>query len=247
MLISLAVTVVFSILMSNFQHNVSADFLDRMTTNAPSGAPAMSEADKRKMRETMEQGSSMFQAMFYQAASFGGSLVALFIFSTAVTAEVRKGTIRVTLSKPVSRNQYLLGKYLGGVVVMMGYAFVTSSAILLFAGSQGLSLSPAMKFAPWLMFCRQLMLGSVAMLLSLFVHPLIACALAFFAGNGFYSPYNPLYYLLPSYGLFNSFFQFLQGTMLTGKDVLWLTLYALDFAAIMILFALWRFRSKELI
>ena len=185
--------------------------------------------------------------MFYQVASFGGSIVALFIFSTAVASEIRKGTIRLTLSKPVSRTQFLLGKYLGGVVVMAAFALLTWFAILIFAQTQNLELSPVIKWAPWLMFCRQLMLGSLAMLLSLFMHPIIASVLAFVAGNGFYSLHNPLYYILPSYKDFNVFFQVLEGTLLNLKDVAFLSLYAADFVVIMLLLALWRFRTKELV
>jgi ABC-type spermidine/putrescine transport system permease subunit II len=91
------------------------------------------------------------------------------------------------------------------------------------------------------------MLGSLAMLLSLFMHPIIASVLAFVAGNGFYSPPNPLYFVLPSYKDFNVFFQVLQGSLLNVKDVAFLSLYAADFVAIMLLFALWRFRTKELV
>jgi ABC-type spermidine/putrescine transport system permease subunit II len=108
-------------------------------------------------------------------------------------------------------------------------------------------LSPAIKWAPWLMFCRQLMLGSLAMLLSLFMHPIIASLLAFFAGNGFYSSPNPLYFVLPSYKDFNVFFQVLQGSLMNSRDVAFLSLYAIDFVAIMLLLALWRFRTKELV
>jgi ABC-type transport system involved in multi-copper enzyme maturation permease subunit len=180
-------------------------------------------------------------------ASFGGSLVALFIFSAAVATEIRKGTIRITLTKPVSRTQYLLGKYLGGVAVMAGYALIASAAIVLFARFGELELSPAMKFAPWLMFCRQLMLGSLAMLLSLFVHPFLGAVLAFFAGNGLYGKLNPLFYLLPSYSAFNLFTQMVQGTLVSGNDVLLLSLYALDFVILMLVFAQWRFRTKELV
>jgi hypothetical protein len=102
-----------------------------------------------------------------------------------------------------------------------------------------------MKYAPWLMFCRQLMLGSLAMLLSLFMHPAIACVLAFFAGNGLYSIHNPLYYLLPSYDPFNLFIQIIQGSMMKEGDVLLLSLYSLDFVVLMLLFAWWRFTRKE--
>jgi hypothetical protein len=91
------------------------------------------------------------------------------------------------------------------------------------------------------------MLGSVAMLLSLFMHPMIASLLAFFAGNGLCSQSNPFYYILPSYQDFNVFFQIVQGSLMRPKDVAFLSLYAVDFAAIMLLLALWRFRTKELV
>jgi len=219
----------------------------RVRLNSQRDASNLSKEDRQKLTEQMDQVSSMFQAAFYQVASFGGSLVALFIFSTAVATEIRKGTIRITLTKPVSRTQYLLGKYLGGVAVMAGYALIASAAIVLFARFGELELSPAMKFAPWLMFCRQLMLGSLAMLLSLFVHPFLGAVLAFFAGNGLYGKLNPLFYLLPSYSAFNLFTQMVQGTLVSGNDVLLLSLYALDFVILMLVFAQWRFRTKELV
>lgn len=90
------------------------------------------------------------------------------------------------------------------------------------------------------------MLGSLAMLLSLFMHPAIAGVLAFFAGNGFYSPTdNPLYYLLPSYAPFNVFEKILTGSLMNENDVALLTLYAADFVILMLLLAWWRFQSKE--
>jgi ABC-type transport system involved in multi-copper enzyme maturation permease subunit len=245
MLVSLAMTVFFSAIMSRTRQNITAQFdVSATETNSPV-FKNMNEEDRKKMTEAMEQGASAIQGFFYAASSFGGSLVALMIFSTAVTSEVRRGTIRLTLSKPVSRTQYLLGKYLGGIVVMAGYAIIASVAVLLFSASQKVELSPILRYAPWLMFCRQLMLGSLAMLLSLFIHPAIGAVLAFIAGNGLYSTANPLYYLLPSYAPFNVFIAILQGSMMKGTDVILLTLYALDFVVLMLLLALWRFQKKE--
>lgn len=245
MLISLAMTVFFSVVMNHTRKNITDQYAGSdFQTNSPMFSK-MSAEEQKKMNEAMEQGVSMIQGFFYAATSFGGSLVALWIFSTAVTSEIRRGTIRLTLSKPVSRAQYLLGKYLGGVVVMAGYAIIASVAVLLFSASANVELSPVMRYAPWLMFCRQLMLGSLAMLLSQFMHPIIACVLAFVAGNGMCSPSNPLYYLLPSYAPFNVFQQIIQGSMLNTGDVLLLTLYALDFVTLMLLLAWWRFEHKE--
>ena len=257
MVATLAATLAFSAMFSSFKGNMNESFMDQygydlkgsdLKGSSPKeGKSRISEKDRREMRAQMEMASSGFQTFFYVVASFGGSLVALFIFSDAVSSEIRKGTIRLTLSKPVSRAQFLLGKYLGGVAVMAGYALLASAAMLAFAYSQEFELSPAMKFAPWLMFCRQLMLGSVAMLLSLFVHPLVAAVIAFFAGNGFYSHYNPLFYILPSYGEFDLWGEVFSGSLLRASDVGFLTLYAADFVAIMLLLAIWRFRYKELI
>ena len=248
MLASLALTIFFSITLASARKNITQSFSDdQMATNSFMGTNQMSQTDRRKFSEQMDMASSSIQAGFYGIASFGGSIVSLFIFSTAVASEIRRGTIRLTLSKPVSRSQFLLGKYVGGVAVMAGYALIASLAIFIFAQSQNVDLNPAIKWSPWLMFCRQLMLGSLAMLLSLFVHPIIAAVLAYFAGNGFYSLDNPIYYILPSYKDFNVFFQVLEGSLINLKDVVFLSLYAADFVVIMLLLALWRFRTKELI
>lgn len=248
MLASLALTIGFSVVMKSTRENITESFVeDRIAADSSQSNKPMSESDRRKLREQLDQVSSMFQAGLYGVASFGGSIVALFIFSTAVTSEIRRGTIRLTLSKPVSRPQFLLGKYLGGVAVMASYAVIASLAIFAFAQSQSVDLNPAIKWSPWLMFCEQLMLGSLALLLSLFMHPIIASVLAFFAGNGFYSPPNPLYFVLPSYSDFGVFLDVLQGRLVDWKDVVLLSLYALDFVAIMLLLAVWRFRTKELV
>ena len=248
MLASLALTIAFSVMLSSAQKHVTESFSDeRVITESHKGKEPLTESERRKLHEQMESMSSMFQAGFYGVILFGGNIVALFIFSTAVSSEIRRGTIRLTLSKPVSRTQFLLGKYLGGVAVMASYALIVSVAILAFAQSQGMELNPAIKWSPWLMFCEQLMLGSLALLLSLFMHPIIASVLALFAGNGFYSPPNPLYFILPSYSDFGVFFDVLRGTLIEWTDVALLSLYAFDFVAIMLLLAMWRFRTKELV
>ena len=200
MLATLALIIFFSVTLSKAREGISESYSDDSTNKTSlTVTNGMSETEQRHFRESMENASSQIQAMFYEVALFAGNLVSLFIFSTAVTGEIRRGTIRLTLSKPVSRLQFLLGKYLGGVLVMMAYACLVTAAIWFFAGAQSVDLNPAVKWAPWLMFCEQLMLGSVAMLLSLFMPPIVAAVLTFFSGNAFYSTSNPLYYILPGY------------------------------------------------
>jgi hypothetical protein len=77
------------------------------------------------------------------------------------------------------------------------------------------------------------------------MHPAIACVLAYVSGNGVYSTANPIYYLLPSYAPFNVFREIIDGSVMNASDVLYLTLYAVDFIVLMLLLAWWRFKSKE--
>ena len=115
------------------------------------------------------------------------------------------------------------------------------------AYADGLDLSLAARYAPWLMFCQNLMAGSVALLLSLLMHPLIAAVVAYFASASFLSSPNPLYFILPSYDRYNVFALIAGGKLIALEEIFMLTLYAFDVAAIFLLLALWRFRSKELL
>ena len=247
MVASIALTVVVSMMFSSARESMTESFAVQIDADPKSPTAKMTEKEKRQFKESMEEASFGFQMGFYFVASFGGTIVALFIFSTAISSEIRSGTIRVTLAKPVSRTQFLVGKYLGAVAVMAAYTAVASIAMVAFTHTQRIELSPALTYVPWLMFCKHLMLGAVAMLLSLFMHPIVASAITLFTGNGFYSDRNPLYYLLPSYGDFDLYREVFSGTLMDVADVGWLTLYAIDFVVVMLLLALWRFRKKEIV
>ena len=247
MVASVALTIAFSVMFSNMRTGMTEDYMEQLGTDSKGPLAKMSEEEQKQLRESMEEMSFTFQGWFYIVASIGGSIVALFIFAIAVTSEIRSGTIRVTLAKPVTRTQFLLGKYLGAVAVMAGYTAIASVAMLVFTHTQQVELSPAMTWAPWLMFMKQLMMGALALLLSLFVHPIVAGAIALFATSGFYSHSNPLYYVLPSYGDFDLFGDVFSGTIVSASEVGWLTLYAIDFVVVMLLLSLWRFRKKEIV
>jgi ABC-type transport system involved in multi-copper enzyme maturation permease subunit len=246
MLLTVGLTVIASVSLSAMQRQIAAQYEQDSDKPLP-GTEKMSEQERKQMREAMESAGSMFQGLFFVAASFGGTVIALFIFCNAVSSEIRRGTIKVTLTKPVSRTQFLLGKYLGGVAVMLFYWSAMSAAIVFFARSQQTELAPAAAYAPWLMLWTHLMLGSVGMLLSLYMHPLLAGVLAFFASASFLNPPNPLYFLLPSYDRFNLFGEIVLGTLVRPRDVALLSLYALDVTTILLLLSLWRFRTKELV
>ena len=243
MLVILALTVVFSVLLTEMKEHILE------IAGAPSleSANSLNEEELRKVREQMASAGALFLALFYWFSALGGTIVTLYICCSAVSGELRRGTIQIVLAKPVSRTQFLLGKYCGAVVVMFAYSILSGAALVVFTYSNQFDLNLAARYAPWLMFCQNLMVGSVALLLSLLVHPLIAAVIAFFAGARFFSSPNPLYFVLPSYDRFDVFSHILQGRLIALQDILVLTAYAFNVTAIFLLLALWRFRTKELL
>ncbi len=174
-----------------------------------------------------------------------GNLVTLLICCSAVAADIRRGTIRQILSGPVSRSQFLLGKFCAAAAAIFAYSLAAGIAFVIYTLGRGENPTLAAACAPWLMFCENLMLGSAALLLSLLMHPALAGVAAFLASARLFSPPNPLYFILPSYDRFGV--DLLQNRPIPLEDLLILTLYALDVTVIFLLLALWRFRSRDLL
>lgn len=243
MLVTLGLTAVFSVAVTN----VKGTILDASEATATMNRGELSEAELEQARQGIDQAGSFFLAGFYWFTALGGTVVTLFICCTAVAGDLRRGTIRMVLAKPLSRTQFLLGKYCGAIAVMFGYSLLAGIALVIFTQVNELDLNLAAQYAPWLMFCQNLMVGSVALLLSLLIHPLLAAVVAFFASAGFFSSPNPLYFVLPSYDRFNVFGLIMNGRLIAMEEISTLTIYAFDVAAIFLLLALWRFCSKELL
>lgn len=243
MLLTLILTILFSVLLTEVQEQI----LDQAEAVAEMDEKEMDDADLESVRHDMDTAGSFVLAVFYWFTGVACTIVSLFVCGTAVAGDLRRGTLSIVLAKPVSRAQFLLGKYCGAVAVVFGYSALIGVALTIFTYANQFDLSPAARFAPLLIFCQSIMAGSVVLFLSLLMHPLIAAILAFFASAGFFSSPNPLYFVLPSYDRFNVFFQIVEGTLIPLEDVLILTLYALDVAAIFLLLALWWFRFKELL
>ena len=243
MLLTLILTILFSVLLTNVQEQI----LEQADAVAEMNEKEMDEADLESVRHGMDTAGSFALAVFYWFTGVACTIVALFVCGTAVAGDLRRGTLSIVLAKPVSRAQFLLGKYCGAVAVVFGYSALIVVALTIFTYANQFDLSPAARYAPWLIFCQSIMAGSVVLFLSLLMHPLIAAILAFFANAGFFSPPNPVYFVLPSYDRFNIFWLIFSGNMIPPQDVLMLTLYAFDVAAIFLLLALWWFRFKELL
>ena len=182
-----------------------------------------------------------------------GIMATLYIGATGVRRDMGTGAAEEAVSGSVTRGQYLLGKYLAAMTVGLGFWLLMGAEIALFMRLFDADGTPAnWHFQLVYLLCVGLLTGSMAFMLSVYAPPFIAGSIALFCDGELiregFSDSNPLYYLhflLPDGGLFdiselNEIAAFTQ-----GSDVLLRVLYALDFAVILFLLALLRFRSVD--
>ncbi len=275
MVVMLILTVIFSIVLSQFNSTIAGNVPPpppSITAVVEEGLEAPAE-EPETFQEALEQaqpppdqaptvrvnpdlqaaGAQML-AQFYGFTAFGGMVVALFIGATAVSSDVRSGAIAMILSRPVTRWQFLTGKFGGAMVVLFGYSVLAAIAMVIFTQIHELDVVPAVRYAPWLMFCQNLIYASFALVLSMLMPPIVAGILpVFISGDLFFgllSSSNPLHYLhflFPTYGPFNATNQFTSGALMGWSEVGILTVYALDLAVVFLLLAMWRFRSRAVV
>ena len=275
MVVMLILTVIFSIVLSQINSSIagsapppppSSSAVAEQGLAAPDedpetfqealerAQPPPEQAPTEPMLQDMQAAGAQMLSQFYGFTAFGGMLVALFIGATAVSGDVRSGAITMILSRPVTRWQFLTGKFGGAMMVLFGYSLLTAIALVIFTQIHELDVVPAVRYAPWLMFCQNLIYASFALALSMLMPPILAGILPVFVSGdlffGLVSPGNPIHYLhflFPTYGPFNAVNQFAGGALMGWSEVATLTVYALDLAVIFLLLAMWRFRSKAVV
>jgi ABC-type transport system involved in multi-copper enzyme maturation permease subunit len=124
------------------------------------------------------------------AISLFGHFIAIFIGIGLVSKEVERRSIYALLAKPVSRSQFIAGKYAGllltlaaNVAVMtialyavLGYMTVSESAEFR-AGWEAPGMDPALLVAILLIFCELAVVTAIALFFSSFSTPLVSAGL----------------------------------------------------------------------
>ena len=214
-------------------------------------AGKMTPEEEAGFEANIEQGTAMMETGLYVLVSIAGVVFALVMFCSLVPAERARGTAECVLAKPVTRDQFLLGKWLGACAMLVIFS-VTMSAILIayhwhFEGS----VSRTVPLSCVLLFFQAMLVGSVGLALSMVIPPALAGVLAYFAGGEMLLGITkgiapPLYYLLPSYYPFSVNQQFIFGVEVTLSRVALLAAYALAYSVAMLWMAQLAFRRHDL-
>jgi ABC-type transport system involved in multi-copper enzyme maturation permease subunit len=124
---------------------------------------------------TMGQQSKIVIDIGQAAVSIFGVLIAIFVGIQLVFKEIQRRTIYVLLSKPVSRTQFILGKYLGLLLTITVNALVMIAGFLLIVvGVLRETPGPILFWALLLTLVELALVTAVALLFSTFSTPMLS-------------------------------------------------------------------------
>jgi len=213
---------------------------------------------------TAEEEMKMIKDVSFAAIEFFGALIAIFSALGAVAREIDRRTIYTLLTKPISRNHFIFGKFIGVVlVIFVNFVLISAFFIGLLLLKKTLPDLEIFK-ALLLIFLELVLMSSITLSLATVSSEAFALIFSFFlyiVGN--LTTYGKqmveraenivvkgladmLYTVVPNYSNFN-----IRDKIVVGVPVSWLYVfkvgsYGLIYMAVVLLLALYFFQRKEI-
>jgi len=211
----------------------------------------MSEEERLQFAVATEAGALGMQTALYGLASLVGAILSLVMFCSLISSERARGALPWVLSRPISRGQFLLGKWLGASAMVLIYTALMSVMILGSTWFLEGSIAARVSYTCVLMFFKFLLIGSVGAFLATVMPPALGGVVAYFAGARLFqsmaqwlvswpwlqAPLKALSYVAPSYSEFSAYHHLLLGMEMAPQRVVVLAAYAVVYSALMIVFA----------
>ncbi len=200
------------------------------------------------------------------AISVFGLIIAIFIGIGLVSKEIQRRTIFNILSKPVTRAEFILGKYAGLLVTLFVNTVIMAAGFYLALAVQKGSLTSgdfALLIAIYFILLQLAIVVGVAIFFSCISTSIMSAVFTFclfvignfsndirWFGQGSGSPLLEkatavLYYVLPNFGDFNVIDQVAHGVRIPSVFIIANTCYALLYIAIMLSAAILIFEERE--
>ncbi len=200
------------------------------------------------------------------AISVFGLLIAIFIGIGLVSKEIERRTIYNILSKPVTRSEFILGKYLGLLLTLVvNTAIMTAGFYLaLFYEKRTLALSDLHVLgAVYFILLQLAIVVGIALFFSSISTPILSAVFTFcfyvignflgdirWFGREAQNPFLEratalLYYLLPNFSDFNVLTRVSHGEKIPGYLIVGNTCYALLYITILVSAAILAFEERE--
>lgn len=192
-----------------------------------------------------------------------GMGIAIFVGVGLIHGEVERRTIYTILSKPLSRSEFLLGKYVGLVLAIWLQLGIMSAAFVLVSWLTGAPLDAGHAAAIGLIAVEMVVIVAVATLFSAFTTPLLASLFSvgiYIVGHltrdlrqlGQQADLEVartataiLHYALPDLESFNLTIQAVHGLPIAAGEIWWPVLQGVGWAALLLVLATTIFERRD--
>ena len=193
-----------------------------------------------------------------------GMVIAIFIGISLVSKEIEKRTLYSLLPKPISREQFILGKYFGLCLTLLVNVAIMSAGFHFLLFAIGEPFESGLFIAIVLIYMKLMVLIGVAILFSTFTSPTLAGLFTGFTYvAGYYSgdlknfdsvvdsdflPWitTALYYLLPNFKNFDIKAQAVAGAPVPASQIGWAMAYGLVYISLLLVVSARIFAGRNL-
>ncbi len=198
------------------------------------------------------------------AISVFGIVIAIFIGIGLVSKEMEKRTLYSVLPKPISRSQFLLGKYFGLCLTLFVNVLIMTVGLYVLLLTMKHPFDPGLLKAIFLIYIKLALLVAVAILFSTFTSSTLAGIFTGFVYVAGYfssdlknldsvmeSAFLPqvtrvVYYLLPNFKNFDVKAAVLAGNPVPWSQLGWATTYAATYVALLLVVSSRIFQQRDL-
>jgi ABC-type transport system involved in multi-copper enzyme maturation permease subunit len=192
-----------------------------------------------------------------------GTMIAIFVGVGLVAKELERRSLYPLLAKPLSREEFVLGKFLGlGLTLLVNTAVMTLGLLATLLLTRG-SFDPRLLEAVFAIYLGLLLVVALALLFSTLASPALAavCTVSTVVAGRFSDvihnmkdviPDAPvlliklLYYALPNFRNFDLKDRVVYGDPVSAADLAWIGAYAAVYVALLLVATLVAFSRKEL-
>jgi ABC-type transport system involved in multi-copper enzyme maturation permease subunit len=212
---------------------------------------------------SIRQEQKIIRDLGLAAIDLFGTLIAIFIGVALVAKEIDRRSLYPLLAKPLSRDEFLVGKFLGlGFTLLVNTLVMTAGlyATLAFTGTR---LDPGLLAAVYAIFLGLLLVVALALLFSTLTSTTLAavCTVSLVIAGRYADvvrnmqevlPATPawlsraLYVALPNFSNFDLKTRVVYADPVGATELGWITAYACVYTTLVLVAALAAFRTREL-
>jgi len=213
---------------------------------------------------TVGEGGKIIKDVGLSAINVFGLLIALFVGVGIIFREMERRTVQVTLSTPIARWEYLLGKYLGLAAAITIMVAVMAAALLGLVALRG-EFTASLLVAVFMLWVELMFITAAAVFFSSFSTPIFAAlftAAVYFVGHlawalpllqerltagAFRALIGAVYFALPDLEYGDVRALAVHGVPIPWERVATATVYELGYAALLLVVACLAFRRRDLV